>query len=591
MIPNEFIEQLLSKLDIVDVIDRYVPLRRTGQNYSACCPFHQEKTASFTVSPSKQFYHCFGCGAHGSSIGFMMEYHNMNFVEAVQSLADTVGISVPQIQQNEKNVKEYQQRRILQTSLEGLLQQAFLFYKHQLKQSPSAIAYLKERGLTGKIAAHFGLGYSPNMQQGLASVVSDYDNESMVSAGLVIEADEKYGRRDRFRGRVMFPIRNQRGVIVGFGARTLGKGEPKYLNSPETPLFVKGREVYGLYEARQSIKEHKCLLVVEGYMDVVSLAQYGIDYVVASLGTAITEEQIQKILKQTDNIYFCFDGDLAGRKAAWRAIENSLSLLRDDKVISFMFLPEKHDPDSYIRQVGPKAFKQSLFSESLPLSVFMIQELVQRTKPDTPEGRANLIRQAAVLLAKLSAVNLRFLISQRLAELAGVEMKDFESLVTQSLVSRRDGKKQYRLPKVSGRLSVNISLLSLKQIATLVAYPELAKEVCFPDSLVLPNELVCLSVLAEMVLQSDVLISSAQLLEKSRGTIYENLIHTAIHNEEINESLELTDEIREGFCRDNQRLLSKIYSSQVEELIAKSKNESLNKAEKRILLALLSQRH
>ncbi|MEK7842590.1 MAG: DNA primase, partial [Pseudomonadota bacterium] len=333
MIPQSFIQDLLNRIDIVDVIERHVPLKKAGTNYSACCPFHSEKTPSFTVSPTKQFYHCFGCGAHGSAVGFMMEYGGLNFIEAVNDLADRVGMQVPQQQPESRPGMAASGGQSTGNSSQDLFEvmnTATRFYREQLKHSESAIAYLKKRGLTGETAARFAIGYAPAGWQNLAAVFPDYQakmpTDPLVEAGLVIENDD--GKRyDRFRDRIMFPILNQKGMIVGFGGRVLEQGEPKYLNSPETPLFEKGRELYNLFGARKAIREAGRVVVVEGYMDVVALSQHGIDYAVAALGTATTPYHVQKLLRQTDDVVFCFDGDNAGRKAAWRALENSLAQL------------------------------------------------------------------------------------------------------------------------------------------------------------------------------------------------------------------------------------------------------------------------
>jgi len=354
MIPQPFIYDLLNRVDIVDAIDRHVPLKKAGANFVACCPFHSEKTPSFTVSQTKQFYHCFGCGAHGNAISFLIEYGGLSFVEAVHDLAAYVGMQVPEQQTDtfskqaaSDDLSQYpvndlgsNDPEISPQDLLSVLQVATRFYREQLKISEKAIAYLKKRGLFGKTAARFAIGYAPAGWQNLEAVFTDYKSERtrriLLQAGLVIINDEAK-QYDRFRDRIMFPILNQKGQIIGFGGRVLEQGEPKYLNSPETILFEKGRELYNFFSARRAIREANCVIVVEGYMDVIALSQHGIDYVVAALGTATTSLHIQKLLRQTENIIFCFDGDKAGRKAAWRALENSLALLSDGKYLSFLF--------------------------------------------------------------------------------------------------------------------------------------------------------------------------------------------------------------------------------------------------------------
>lgn len=586
MIAPEFIDQLLSRVDIVDVVDRYVPLKKAGQNYLACCPFHKEKTPSFTVSPSKQFYHCFGCGAHGSAIGFVMEYQGLSFVDAVQMLAAGVGVQVPQSQQIDP--QRAQQQRQRRASLEQLMLQAAQFYKDRLKRSSQAIGYLKQRGLTGQVAAQFGLGYAPEDRQALAAAVENYNDDRMVESGLVIAADEQSSRRDRFRGRIMFPIRNQRGTIIGFGARIIGKGEPKYLNSPETPLFEKGHELYGLYEARQEIRSRNCVLVVEGYMDVVALAQHGINFAVAALGTATTAEHIKKLLRHADDVYFCFDGDNAGQKAAWRALENSLSMLQDGKALHFLFLPAEHDPDSFVREFGAEAFEHKLFNESMALSAYFVQELTRRSVMETPEGRADMMRQATPLLAQISAPALGFLIRQRLAELAGVSLDDFERLTGQTNQVAKGGRRDFRLPKTSHRPAC-VPLVR-KQIIWLINNPVWAEDVVLPDSLPLSDELACLAVLAETAQQQDTVPSSAQLLESVRGTPYETLVYDILHQVVVDpdEFDHPGDEARLSFRQGNEKLLTMLRAEQLENLIEKSQHEALSDSEKHLLLQLLS---
>lgn len=416
MIPQSFIQDLLSRVDIVDVVESAVPLKRAGANYSACCPFHTEKTPSFTVSPAKQFYHCFGCGAHGTAISFQMEHHGMGFIDAVKDLASRVGMTVPE--------PDPAFRRQTETptgpDLTELLAEAARYYKEQLKRSEVAIRYLKGRGLTGEIAARFGLGFAPDGWQNLEAVFPNYADKALVDAGLIIQNEE--GRRyDRFRDRIMFPIVNPRGDIIGFGGRVLGQGEPKYLNSPETPVFEKGRELYGLFQARQAIRAAGRVLVVEGYMDVVALAQHGVEYAVATLGTATTPVHVQKLLRQTDEVVFAFDGDKAGRKAAWRALEQSLAALADGKQIRFLFLPEGEDPDSYIRSQGREAF-EALVAQAEPLSRYLLGELQANVDMATPEGRAAFLKQSEGLVKQITARNLGLAMRDAIARAAGLTL-------------------------------------------------------------------------------------------------------------------------------------------------------------------------
>ena len=399
------------------------PLKKAGANYVACCPFHSEKTPSFTVSQSKQFYHCFGCGAHGTAVGFLMEYGGKTFPDAVEELARDAGLEVPRVETRPGETERREQAQ----DLASLLLTAAKFYRAQLKEAPHAIDYLKGRGLTGEIAARFGVGYAPDAWQPLAAAFDNYDARELETAGLVIAGDG--GKRyDRFRDRIMFPIHDSRGQVIGFGGRVLGEGEPKYLNSPETPVFSKGRELYGLYLARSAIREAARVVVVEGYMDVVALAQHGIDYAVATLGTATTPVHSQKLFRQTDNVVFCFDGDAAGRKAAWRALENTLPALADGKNASFLFLPDGEDPDDYVRKRGKSAF-EALFDRATPLSEFLLTELSAEHPPTSAEGRAALVNAARPYLAQLTAPILSALLRRRLTELTGLPETELRDLL------------------------------------------------------------------------------------------------------------------------------------------------------------------
>ncbi|MCX7176370.1 MAG: DNA primase [Proteobacteria bacterium] len=419
MIPESFIQELLARVDIVDVIERHVPLRKAGANYSACCPFHTEKSPSFTVSPSKQFYHCFGCGAHGSAIGFIMQYSGLGFVETVEELAGNAGLQVPQ------QIVARRQDEAKKAPLTEFMGRAAKFYREQLKASPRAVDYLKHRGLSGEIAARFGLGYAPDGWQNLDQVFPDYKAAELAECGLVI--DNEQGRRyDRFRDRIMFPILDQRGNVIGFGGRVLDKGEPKYLNSPETPLFEKGRELYGLPQARKAIHDGDSVIVVEGYMDVVGLAQSGVENVVASLGTATTGMHLQKLFRLTDHVVFCFDRDSAGDKAAWRAMEVSLEHLADNKNVEILQMDSRQDPDEYIREHGRDAFL-AFSKNATRLSEFMVRELERRTKPTTAEGRAQMIHEAKPLLQRVTAPVLRVQLTKAIAKVAQLSQEEVEA--------------------------------------------------------------------------------------------------------------------------------------------------------------------
>lgn len=420
MIPRSFIQDLLARVDIVDVIERHLTLKKGGANYFACCPFHGEKTPSFSISPSKQFYHCFGCGVHGNAIGFLMEYSGLSFVEAVRELAQQVGMQVPQEQADPSHVQQAGAHDALLAAMDKATQ----FYRDQLKRSPQAIDYLKRRGLTGEIAARFGIGFAPAGWQSLEAVFPDYQDKTLLDAGLVI-VNEQGRRYDRFRERIMFPIQDRRGRVIAFGGRVLDTGEPKYLNSPETPLFEKGRELYGLRQAMQSMRDEGFALVVEGYMDVVALAQYGIANAVATLGTATSAHHVQTLLRYADRIVFCFDGDAAGRKAAWRALEASLDALRDDAVLAFLFLPTEHDPDSFVRAEGADALRRAAASAS-PLADFLLARLREDCDLGTAEGRARLVHEARPLVTRIAAPLLKLQLIKAIAEASDLTQSEVE---------------------------------------------------------------------------------------------------------------------------------------------------------------------
>ncbi|QGB63390.1 DNA primase [Bordetella holmesii] len=429
MIPESFIQDLLARVDVVDVIGRYVQLRKGGANLLGLCPFHNEKSPSFTVSPTKQFYHCFGCGAHGSAITFLMEHTGANFPEAVRTLAASAGMTVPEESRSPRQQAESARRKAEVSRHTQVLDAAQAHYLRLLRSSPDAIAYLKQRGLTGSVAKAFGLGWAGTDRHGLAKVFDNYDDPTLVEAGLVIESED--GRRyDRFRERVMFPIRNTRGSLIGFGGRIIGKGEPKYLNSPETPVFSKGHELYGLWEARLAIRQEGVVIVVEGYMDVVGLAQLGIGNAVATLGTSTTPDHVKKLLRTSDKVVFSFDGDAAGRRAAWRALQACLPVLRDDIAIRFLFLPAEHDPDSYVREFGAEAFREQM-GQASALSRFLLDELASRHNMGEAEGRASCLHEAKPLLAGIPECGLKTQIERELARLVQLTPEEMSQALAQ----------------------------------------------------------------------------------------------------------------------------------------------------------------
>jgi len=438
LIPQSFIDELLDRVDLVEVVDQRVKLKRSGKNYSACCPFHEEKTPSFTVSPDKQFYYCFGCGASGNAIGFLMDYERLGFPEAVEQLSHLQGLEVPKEEQSPAQQQKAQERK----SIYSLLAQADQYYRQQLRQHPKrqeAVAYLKNRGLDGCIARDYGLGFAPPGWDNLLRELGGGETERrlLIEGGMLIDQPERNKRYDRFRHRIMFPIRDLRGRVVGFGGRVLGDDKPKYLNSPETPVFHKGRELYGLYEARQAYRDLPRLLVVEGYMDVVALAQFGLRYGVATLGTACGPEHLELAFKHSREVVFCFDGDQAGRRAAERALAAALPVMEDGRQVKFLFLPEGEDPDTLVRQVGAEKFTH-MVDMAVPLEDFLFDTLSSDLNPRSLEGRALLSKRAAPLLDQLPRGVFRELMFDRLAQRTGLNRDTLMELVHEPLVIKAE---------------------------------------------------------------------------------------------------------------------------------------------------------
>ncbi|WP_458372354.1 DNA primase [Pseudomonas lactis] len=430
LIPQSFIDDLLNRTDIVDVVSSRVQLKKAGKNYTACCPFHKEKTPSFSVSPDKQFYYCFGCGAGGNALGFLMDHDNLDFPQAVEDLAKAAGMEVPR----EESGRPHKPRQPTDSPLYPLLTAAADFYRQALKSHPqrkAAVDYLKGRGLTGEIARDFGLGFAPpgwdNLYKHLSS--DTLQQKAMIDAGLLVENAETGKRYDRFRDRVMFPIRDSRGRIIAFGGRVLGDDKPKYLNSPETPVFHKGQELYGLFEARKNNRNLDEIIVVEGYMDVIALAQQGLRNAVATLGTATSEEHLKRLFRVVPSVLFCFDGDQAGRNAAWRALEATLSSLQDGRRARFLFLPEGEDPDTLVRSEGTDAFRARINQHAQPLADYFFQQLTEEADPRSLEGKAHMATLAAPLIDKVPGANLRTLMRQRLLEITGLSGEAVSQLV------------------------------------------------------------------------------------------------------------------------------------------------------------------
>ena len=426
-IPQSFLSELLARTDVVEVVGKYVQLKKGGANYIGLCPFHGEKSPSFSVSPTKQFYHCFGCGKNGNAIGFLMDHTGLSFIEAVKDLAQQIGMQVPEEPQSPEERARAQAAKAKSDSLTDVLEKAGESYREHLKTSPRAIAYLKGRGLSGQIAKRFGLGYAPEGWRSLASVFPKYDDPLLAESGLAIVNEDDDKRYDRFRDRIMFPIRNIKGECIGFGGRVIGDGTPKYLNSPETPVFHKGRELYGLYEAREALHSAGYVLVTEGYMDVVALAQLGFANAVATLGTACTPDHVQKLFRFTDSVVFSFDGDAAGRRAARKALDGALPYATDTRSIKFLFLPAEHDPDSYVRAFGQDAFAEQI-RQATPLSRFLIEAASVDCDLQSAEGRARLSSQARPLWQLLPEGAFKQQLLAELAQLVALDAGQLERL-------------------------------------------------------------------------------------------------------------------------------------------------------------------
>ncbi|MBN9930869.1 DNA primase [Pantoea agglomerans] len=570
-IPRVFINDLLARTDIVDLIDARVKLKKQGKNFHACCPFHNEKTPSFTVNGEKQFYHCFGCGAHGNAIDFLMNFDRLEFVESIEELATSHGLDVPYEAGNGPSQMERHQRQSLYQLMENLNG----FYQQGLQQSSAQPArdYLDRRGLSAEIINHFAIGYAP---AGWDNVLKRFgkqseDRESLMEAGMLVSNDK--GRTyDRFRDRVMFPIRDKRGRVIGFGGRVLGNDTPKYLNSPETPIFHKGRQLYGLYEAVKNHPEPARLLVVEGYMDVVALAQYGIDYAVASLGTSTTAEHIQLLFRSTDTVICCYDGDRAGREAAWRALETALPYMNDGRQLRFMFLPDGEDPDTLVRKEGKDAFEARM-EQAMPLSSFLFDSLLPQVDLSSRDGKARLSTLALPLITQIPGETLRIYMRQELGNKLGIlDDNQLEKLMPKLVAS---GTTPVAPPLKRTTMRVLIALLiQSPQLATLVPSLDGLSESKMPG----------LPLFIELVgrCNENPGLTTGQLLELYRGTNFSQTLETlAIWNHMI------VDEEAEAVFQDS---LASIYDSALEErlefLIARERTQGLSADERRELWTL-----
>ncbi|PLV60792.1 DNA primase [Erwinia sp. B116] len=570
-IPRVFINDLLARTDIVDLIDARVKLKKQGKNYHACCPFHNEKTPSFTVNGEKQFYHCFGCGAHGNAVDFLMNYDRLEFVESIEELATLYGLEVPYESGSGPSQLERHQRQSLYQLMTGLRD----FYQQSLAQSPSAGArqYLSERGLSDEVIQHFSIGFAP---AGWDNALKRFgrnpdDRQSLTDAGMLVTNDK--GRTyDRFRERVMFPIHDKRGRVIGFGGRVLGDGVPKYLNSPETDIFHKGRQLYGLYEAQKNHPQPARLLVVEGYMDVVALAQFGVDYAVASLGTSTTAEHIQLLFRTTDTVICCYDGDRAGREAAWRALETALPYMNDGRQLRFMFLPDGEDPDTLVRKEGKEAFEARM-EQATPLSAFLFDTLMPQVDLRSPDGRALLSTLALPLISQVPGETLRIYLRQELGNKLGI-LDD--SQLEKLLPKQAENAKQPPQPQLK-RTTMRIL------IGLLIQNPQLAAQVPSLEGLQ-QSDMAGFSLFVELVntCVAHPGMSTGQLLELYRGTKFSQSLETlATWNHMI-----VDDEVETMFQDSLASMYDAALEQRLEELIARDRTHVLSAEERREFWAL-----
>ena len=632
LIPQSFIDDLLNRTDIVDVVSSRVQMKKAGKNYTACCPFHKEKTPSFSVSPDKQFYYCFGCGAGGNALGFIMDHDNLDFPQAVEELAKAAGMEIPR----EESGRPHKPRQPTDSPLYPLLTAAAEFYRQALKSHPArkaAVDYLKGRGLTGEIARDFGLGFAPPGWDTLYKHLSSdtLQQKAMIDAGLLVENAETGKRYDRFRDRVMFPIRDSRGRIIAFGGRVLGDDKPKYLNSPETPVFHKGQELYGLFEARKFNRSLDEIIVVEGYMDVIALAQQGLRNAVATLGTATSEEHLKRLFRVVPSVLFCFDGDQAGRNAAWRALEATLPCLQDGRRARFLFLPEGEDPDTLVRSEGTDAFKARINQHAQPLADYFFQQLTEEADPRSLEGKAHMATLAAPLIDKVPGANLRTLMRQRLSEITGLTSEtvsqlaqkappppqtaydpgiDYDAMPDYSDFQQPDayvpqqewtpkkpgagGKKWENKPwdkkgKRGGEreqawIPVGVEPPTLTALRTLLHHPQLAKKVedagHFAAEDQTNNQL--LIALVEAV-QKNPKLSSIQLLSRWHGTEQGRLLQRLLEKEWLIDA----DNLEQQFFDTITSLSARQRERNLEQLLRKARQGELSSEEKQQLLDLL----
>lgn len=625
LIPQGFIDDLLNRTDIVEVVGSRVQLKKTGKNYSACCPFHQEKTPSFTVSPDKQFYYCFGCGAGGNALGFLMDHDHLEFPQAVEELAKRAGLEVPR----EERDGDRQSRQSVDSPLYPLLAAAADYYRQALKSHPArqaAVDYLKGRGLSGVIARDFALGFAPPGWDNLLRHLGGdaLQQKAMIDAGLLIENAETGKRYDRFRDRVIFPIRDSRGRVIAFGGRVLGDDKPKYLNSPETPVFHKGQELYGLFEARRHNRDLDEIIVVEGYMDVIALAQQGLRNAVATLGTATSEEHLKRLFRLVPSVLFCFDGDQAGRKAAWRALEATLPSLQDGRRARFLFLPEGEDPDSLVRAEGREAFLARLEQQARPLADYFFQQLAEEADPRSLEGKAHLAALAAPLIERIPGANLRTLMRQRLAEITGLSgivptptagqtpgehpphaedayyqaepsHADYPDFVEPGRPARdkgqwkEQGRNGYRKGRgdfpARPRTAVSVEPPNLSALRTLLQHPQLAQKVADASHFASEDDTYAQLLVALLeALQKNPHSSSLQLIARWHGTEQGRLLRALAEKE----WLISTDNLEQQFFDTINTLAARQRERGIEQLLRKARQSELSAEEKARLRDLLS---
>jgi DNA primase len=580
-ISRQFIDDLLARADIVDIVDSRVPLKKAGKNYQACCPFHNEKSPSFTVSQDKQFYHCFGCGEHGNAISFLMEFDRLDFVDAIEELASHCGIEVVREENNATPAEQRRQQEVYQQKQDDyeLMDQISRFYQQQLKVATDkerAVSYLKGRGLSGEVVKRFSIGYISDAWDGMMKVYSrnGQANEQLVELGMAIQGD-KSRPYDRFRGRIMFPIRDKRGRVIGFGGRVLGDEKPKYLNSPETRVYHKGQELYGLYEAKQANKSLERLVVVEGYMDVVALAQHGVDYAVASLGTATTTEQLQTMFRTVKEVICCYDGDRAGRDAAWRAMENALPLIRDGFSLKFVFVPDGEDPDSLIRKQGQHAFEK-IIDQAMPLSKFLFEQLMNKVDMSSSEGRAGFVESIKLLLAKLPDSVLKDSIINDVANNFGTGSEQFLTKFRKTVA----GVSTIKKPKVSTKVTpVRLA------IALLLEHPHIV-EALGDISVLQPLTIPGVDLLTQLLelCQKNPNIKTAQLLEYFRDTEQGKQLAKLMCWQHHIEA-EAAEDV---FLDSIEKLLNNFVEQRAEFLLQKARTGQMSQQEKQELQAILN---